>query len=145
MTIKINISDEQIKSIAASCTDSQEFAINVSNLIGLQLNDEVLAELREVYRKLSTKIEEDKAWDKYDTIIALLKAKGLNKIIYYEAWIDLEETWLDKWFSVFRLLDDKQIATACTKYLFERARFYSSKDYIDMLNGMLKNVEFEDF
>lgn len=141
MTIKINISDKQIKSIAANCTDSQEFAVHVSNIIGLQLNDDVLAELREIYRKLSTKIEEEKAWKKYDTIIALLNAKGLNRCIYYECWIDLEETWLYKWFSVFRLLDDEQIVAACEKYLFEQERFYHSSDYIDMLNGMLKQVK----
>ena len=141
MDIKINISDKELMNIASNCINSQEFAVHVSNLIGLRLNDNVLAELREVYRKLSTKIEEEKAWDKYDTIIALLNAKGLNKIIYYEAWIDLEETWLDKWSSVFRLLNDEQIAAACERYLFERERFYHSSDYIDMLNGLLNEME----
>lgn len=141
MTIKINISENELKDIAANCINSQEFAINVSNIIGLQANADLLAELREVYRKLSTKIEEEKAWKKYDTIIALLNAKGLNRCIYYECWIDLEETWLDKWFSVFRLLDDEQIVAACEKYLFEQERFYHSNDYIDMLNGLLHQTK----
>lgn len=137
MTIKINIKEEELKSIAAKCEDSQEFAKHICNLIGLHKTDEVLAELREVYRNLSVEVEKEKAWKKFDTIDALLRAKGLNRVIYYECWIDLEESWLDKWFSVFRLLDDKQILEVCEKYLFERERFYGSKDYIDRLNNLV--------
>lgn len=138
MTIKINIKEEELMGIAANCAGSQEFAEHVCNLVGLRQTDEVLAELREVYRNLSVEVEKEKAWKKFDTIDALLRAKGLNRVIYYECWIDLEESWLDMWFSVFRLLDDKQILDACEKYLFERERFYGSKDYIDRLNNLVE-------
>lgn len=137
MTIKINIKEEELMGIAMNCEDSQEFAKHICNIHRLPQTEDVLAELREVYRNLSVEVEKEKAWEKCDTIIALLKAKGLNRTIYYECWIDLEESWLDKWFSVFRLLDDKQILEVCEKYLFERERFYGSKDYIDRLNNLV--------
>ena len=66
-----------------------------------------------------------------------IECKGL----YYETWIDLDESWEEKWFSSFRYMKDDEIVDVCVKYLNEQERFYSSPDYYDMLNKMVANLE----
>ena len=64
------------------------------------------------------------------------------KDLWYEVWIDLSEDWIDKWFSSFRYMENKDIIEVCVKYLNDRERFYDSSDYIDMLNKMVADCDF---
>ena len=140
---------EELERIAKVCNTSDEFTIRAKNYLRDEkgINQSLMSdgELRDIFRKVDYDREREKAWKIYDEVIepSLLKrpeCKGL----WYEVWIDLSEDWIDKWFSSFRYMENKDIIEVCVKYLNDRERFYGSSDYTDMLNGMLKNCEFSE-
>ena len=134
--------NDELKAIALVCNTSEEFAVrakkylrNEKNICQPLMNDR---ELRELFRKVNYQNEVDKAWKTYKEIIKpeLLKrpeCKGL----WYEVWIDLEESWIDKWMQSFQYMENKNIIEICVKYLNDCEHFYTT-DYIDMLNNMIK-------
>jgi len=137
MTIK-----EELKQIAKNCITSEEFTERAKKYLketkGISQGIMSDSELRDIYRVVDKEREEDKAWEKFDNTIkpALLQRPDC-KNFWYEVWIDLEEDWLEKWFTSFRLMKDKEIIEVCAKYLAERDRFYFSPDYYDGLNKMV--------
>jgi hypothetical protein len=133
---------EELKQIARACKTSEEFS---KRAIVLYPNVMDEAELRELYRREAHERDRKKAWELYDKTIepALLK-RADTKDLWYETWIDLEETWIDKWFASFQYMKVDDIIEVCAKYLNERERFYGSSDYIDMLNTMVKDIKFDE-
>lgn len=140
---------EELESIAKVCNTSDEFTIRAKNYLRDEkgINQSLMSdgELRDIFRKVDYDREKEKAWNIYNEIIkpSLLKrpeCKGL----WYEVWIDLSEDWIDKWFSSFRYMNNKDIIEVCVKYLNDRERFYGSSDYTDMLNDMIKDCNFSD-
>ncbi len=140
---------EELESIAGVCNTSEEFSVRAKNYLRNEKNirQPLMSdgELREIFRKVSYQKEVDKAWEVYDNIInPSLKLRPECKGLYYEVWIDLSEDWIEKWFASFRYMEYKTIVEVCVKYLNDRERFYGSSDYIDMLNGMIKDCNFSD-
>ena len=139
--------NDELKAIALVCNTSEEFSVRAKNYLRNEknicqplMND---GELRELFRKVSYQNEVDKAWKVYNEIIKpSLKNRPECKGLWYEVWVDLSEDWIEKWFASFRYMEHKDIVEVCVKYLNDRERFYDSSDYIDMLNGMLKNCDF---
>lgn len=137
----------ELKEIALMCINSDEFTKRakdyLKNVKGIHQPIMEDSELRAIYHDEKAKEERAKAWDKLDKyIMPMLKKRADCKGLWYEVWIDLSESWLDKWFSSFRFMKDEEIIEVCAKYLNERERFYSSSDYYDMLNEMVKDAEF---
>lgn len=133
---------EELKQIANACITSDEFTQRAKNYLihkkGIRQKVMTDSELRELYRKTKKDEETKKAWDKYkNTIRPMLRKRPDCDDIYYEAWIDLSEAWIDMWFSTLRFMKDDEIIEVCAKYLNEQERFYDSSDYIDMLNNEL--------
>lgn len=133
---------EELKQITKVCITSDEFTQRAKNYLirkkGIRQKVMSDAELRELYRKTKKDEETKKAWDKYkNTIRPMLGKRPDCDDIYYEAWIDLSEAWIDMWFSTLRFMKDDEIVEVCAKYLNEQERFYDSSDYIDMLNNEL--------
>jgi hypothetical protein len=140
MTIK-----EELEQIARVCATSQEYTDKakayLKNCKGLTQPLMSDSELRDIYRKIDFQREIDKGWEKYDnTIDTMLKQRADCYNLWYETWIDLRETWEEKWMQSFRFMNDKEIVEVCAKFLNERDRFYGSPDYIDMLNKMIKDL-----
>ena len=117
MTIK-----EELEQIASVCITSEEYTERAKRYLKEEkgMKQDIMSdeELRDIYRSVDRKREVDKCWEKYDKIIlpALYKrteCKGL----YYETWIDLDESWEEKWFSSFRYMKDDEIVDVCVKYL----------------------------
>lgn len=141
MTIK-----EELEQIASVCITSEEYTERAKRYLkeekGMKqdiMNDE---ELRDIYREVNRKREVEKCWEKYDkTILPALYKRTECKGLYYETWIDLDESWEEKWFSSFQYMKDDEIVDVCVKYLNQQERFYSSPDYYDMLNKMIANLE----
>ena len=141
MTIK-----EELEQIARVCVTSQEYTDRakayLKNCKGLAQPLMSDGELRDIYRKIDIQREIDKAWEKYDnTIEPMLRQRADCKGLWYETWIDLSETWENKWMQSFRFMDDKAIVEVCAKYLNEQERFYDSPDYIDMLDKMVADIK----
>jgi hypothetical protein len=140
MTIK-----EELEQIARVCATSQEYTDKakayLKNCKGLTQPLMSDSELRDIYRKIDFQREIDKGWEKYDnTIDTMLKQRADCDNLWYETWIDLRETWEEKWMQSFRFMNDKEIVEVCAKFLNERDRFYGSPDYVDMLNKMIKDL-----
>ena len=140
---------EELESIAGVCNTSDEFTVRAKNYLRNEKNirQSLMSdgELREIFRKVNYQKEVDKAWEVYDNIInPSLKLRPECKGLWYEVWIDLSEDWIDKWFSSFRYMENKDIIEVCVKYLNDRERFYDSSDYIDMLNKMVADCDFSD-
>ena len=138
----------QLREIAAQCKTSDEFTKRakdyIKNVSKIDMDLMEDGELREIYRKVDYKRKVDEAWEKYDnTIKPMLKKRTDCKGLWYETWIDLSETWIDKWFSAFQFMSDEEIVNNCAKYLNEQQRFYDSPDYYDMLNNMVKIINEE--
>lgn len=137
---------DELKQIANVCITSAEFTNKAKTYLAKSKNIKQPmmsdSELRDIYREVEYNREVDKAWEKYDnTIKPMLFQRPECKHIYYEAWIDLEESWIYKWMNVFRYMNDNEIVEVCSKFLNEQERFYNSEDYIDMLNSLkLHNV-----
>lgn len=137
MTIK-----EELQQIAKVCITSSEFTDKAKSYLkknkGISQPLMSDSELRDIYRKVAYQREKDKAWEKYkNTVKPALKKRADCANLYYETWIDLEESWIDKWMQSFQFMSDKEIIEVCAKFLNEQERFYDSPDYIDMLNRML--------
>lgn len=131
---------EELKQIANVCITSDEFTQRAKNyLIRKGIKQTIMsdAELRELYRNEKKAEETEKAWAKYKNIRPMLGKRPDCDGIYYEAWVDLSEAWIDMWFSTLRFMKDDEIVEVCAKYLNEQERFYDSNDYIDMLNKLL--------
>lgn len=132
---------DELKQIANVCITSAEFTnkaktylVKSKNIKQPMMSD---SELRDIYREVEYKREIDKAWEKYNnTIQPMLVKRPECKHIYYEAWIDLSDSWEDKWMNAFRYMNDNEIVEVCSKFLNKQERFYSSPDYIDMLNSL---------
>lgn len=140
---------EELKKIAAACITSEEYTERAKKYLkeekGIKQDFMTDGELREIYRKADYEREKKKAWEKLDgTIIPALKKRPDCKGLWYEVWIDLDESWEDKWFAAFRLMKDEDIIEACAKYLNEQERFYSSPGYYDMLNKMVADIKWKD-
>lgn len=132
---------DELKQIANVCITSAEFTNRAKTYLAKSKNikQRIMSdsELRDIYREVEYDREVDKAWEKYDnTIKPILQKRPECKHIYYEAWIDLEDSWIYKWMNVFRYMNDNEIVEVCVKFLNEQERFYNSKDYIDMLNSL---------
>lgn len=137
MTIK-----EELQQIAKVCITSSEFTDKAKSYLknnkGISQPLMSDSELRDIYRKVAYQREKDKAWEKYgNTVEPALKKRADCANLWYETWIDLEESWIDKWMQSFQFMSDKEIIEVCAKFLNEQERFYDSPDYIDMLNKML--------
>jgi hypothetical protein len=132
---------EELKQIANVCITSDEFTQRAKNYLirkGIRQTMMSDAELRELYHNAKKAEETEKAWAKYkNTIRPMLGKRPDCDGIYYEAWVDLSEAWIDMWFSTLRFMKDDEIVEVCAKYLNEQERFYDSNDYIDMLNKLL--------
>lgn len=130
------LTDEDLKNLVANCATADEFVTRASEFINLPKS-----KLYDIYADESYKIEVIKALDKRDDVILPLLRERLDcQKLWYECWIDLEEEWTNMWFSSLRLLDDASIVEVCAKYLNERARFYSSGEYYNMLNNLIKQI-----
>ena len=135
---------EELEKIAGVCESSAEFTqrakLYLKEYKGIKqdiMND---AELRDIYREVDRKREEDNAWEKYDNVIhPMLNKRPECKGLWYEVWIDLTDTWIDKWFSTFRFMKDEEIVEVCVKFLNKQERFYDSPDYYDMLNRLVED------
>lgn len=138
---------EDLEQIAQNCISSEEFTERAHKYFKMNgwstppIDD---CGIRDIYRQVDLKRQEKAAWEKYNNTIepALLRrvdCKGL----WYETWIDLSETWLERWFASFCYMNDEQIIDACAKYLNERERFYGSPDYYDMLDKMVADIKFD--
>lgn len=141
MTIK-----EELEQIARVCITSQEYTDKAKAYLkdckGITQPLMSDSELRDIYRKIDLQREMDKAWEKYNnTIQPMLHKRADCKGLWYETWIDLSESWENKWMQCFRFMSDKEIVEVCAKYLNEQERFYHSKDYIDVLNQMVENIK----
>lgn len=136
---------DELVAIALVCKTSEEFEGRAKTYLkdvkGVNqpfMND---AELRELFRKANHEAEVKKAWEVLDKVIKpMLYKRPEVKGLWYEVWIDLDENWLDKWFSSFRYMDNVAIVEVCVKYLNDRERFYSSPDYYDMLNKLVADL-----
>ena len=141
MTIK-----QELEQIANVCITSQEFTERAKSYLknekGIKQAIMSDVELRDIYRTVERSREVEKCWEKYKNTIrpALIKRPDC-KDLWYECWIDLSECWEEKWFASFRFMKDEQIIEVCVKYLNEQERFYGSTDYIDMLDKMVENAE----
>jgi hypothetical protein len=141
MTIK-----QELEQIANVCITSQEFTERAKSYLknekGIKQAIMSDVELRDIYRTVERNREVEKCWEKYENTIrpALIKRPDC-KNLWYECWIDLSECWEEKWFASFRFMKDEQIIEVCVKYLNEQERFYDSTDYIDMLDKMVENAE----
>ena len=137
---------EDLEQIAQNCISSEEFTERAHRFFKMSgwptppISD---CGIRDIYRKIELKREEDKAWEKYDnTIKPMLHKRADCKGLWYETWIDLSETWLERWFASFQYMKDEEIVEVCAKYLNERERFYGSADYYDMLDKMVADIKF---
>lgn len=138
---------DELKQIANVCLTSKEFTDKAKAYLrgnkGISQPIMSDAELRDIYRETSFMREKKKAWEKYNNaILPALKKRPDCANIYYEAWIDLSQDWIDKWMHSFRFMSDNEILDVCAQYLNEQERFYGSDDYIDMLNNQLKSANF---
>ena len=137
---------DELEQIAKVCITSKEFTDKakayLKNNKGITQPIMTDSELRDIYRKVDYQREKDKAWEKYNNTIepALLKRADCANL-WHETWIDLEETWIEKWMQTFRYMSDNEIVEVCAKYLNECERFYGSPDYFDMLNNMVKDIK----
>ena len=137
---------EELEQIARVCITSQEYTDKAKAYLkdckGITQPLMSDSELRDIYRKIDLQREMDKAWEKYNnTIQPMLHKRADCKGLWYETWIDLSESWENKWMQCFRFMSDKEIVEVCAKYLNEQERFYHSKDYIDVLNQMVENIK----
>lgn len=140
---------DELKEIAQQCKTSEEFTRRAKSYLHnvKKIEQDIMKEsdLRDIFRKVDYKREKEKAWEKYNnTIEPMLKQRADCKKLWYETWIDLEESWIDKWFASFQFMGDKEIVEVCAKYLNEQERFYGSPDYYDMLNDMVKDVVWDE-
>lgn len=131
----------ELKQIANVCKSSAEFTDRAKTYLvkSKNIKQPIMSdsELRDIYREVEYNREVDKAWEKYNnTIKPMLRNRIECAHIYYEAWIDLTDSWIDKWMQTFRFMNDDEIVEVCVKYLNEQERFYSSPDYVDMLNNL---------
>lgn len=137
---------DNLRLIANRCVNSDEFVKRAKLYLAKNVRCQNMfhdSELREMYREVSLANGTKFARNKYvNTILPALKGKEECKTIYYEAWCDLDESFVEKWFSCFRYMDDNAIIEACVNFLYEQDRFYGSGDYIDMLNTCLKHAKF---
>jgi hypothetical protein len=138
---------EELESIAKVCNTSDEFTIRAKNYLRDEkgINQSLMSdgELRDIFRKVDYDREKEKAWKIYDEVIEpSLTKRPECKGLWYEVWIDLSEDWIDKWFSSFRYMENKDIIEVCVKYLNDRERFYGSSDYTDMLDKMVAECDF---
>ena len=135
----------ELEAIAGQCLTSAEFTKRaksyIKNVKGITQPLMSDCQLRDIFRKVDGRRMLKAAWEKYNTTIKpALNKRPECKGIWYEAWIDLAESWPDKWFECFRFMGDKEIIEACVKFLNERERFYDSPDYIDSLDSMIKDI-----
>lgn len=136
---------EELEQIAKACKTSEEFTnrakVYLTQCKGIKQPIMTDSQIRDIFRRVEKERIKKEAWDKYDKVIdPALKKRPDCKGIYYEAWIDLHEDWVEMWFKTFRFLGDEEIVEACAKYLNEQERFYSSPDYYDMLNNLIKDI-----
>ena len=136
----------ELREIANNCITSEEFTkrakVYIKEVKGISQDIMSDSELRDIYREVDYKREVDNAWDKFKhTILPMLLKRADCKKLWYETWIDLEESWEEKWFASFRFMKVEDIVDVCAKYLNERERFYSSPDYYDMLNELVKDIK----
>ena len=137
---------EELEQIAKVCITSREFTDRAKDYLknnkGITQPIMSDSELRDIYRAVDYQREYDKAWEKYNnTIQPMLKKRADCANLWYETWIDLSDTWIDKWMQTFRYMSDNDIVEVCAKYLNECERYYDSPDYIDMLDNMAKAME----
>lgn len=138
---------DDLRQIARVCKSAEEFTDRAHGFLNDIVKQPICtdAELRKLYTQEQRFLDEKQAWSVYDeTITPALNKRADCKELWYEVWIDLEETWLDKWFASFRFMDVKEVVEVCAKYLNERERFYDSPLYIDVLNEMIKDIKFEE-
>lgn len=130
------MTEKGLKDLVANCETADEFVTRASEFINLPKS-----KLYDIYADESYKIEVVKALNRRDdVIIPLLRERVDCQKLWYECWIDLEEEWTNMWFSSLRLLDDASVVEVCAKYLNEQARFYSSGEYYNMLNNLIKQI-----
>ena len=121
---------DELREIAMQCISSKEFTKRAKKFLHSKLTQDIMTdvELRDIYRNVSHNREIERAWEKYkNTIYPALSQRADCKKLWYETWIDLEETWIDKWLSAFHLMKDNEIIEACAKYLNEQERYYDSQ------------------
>ena len=132
---------DELKKIANVCKSSTEFTNRAKTYLAKSKNitQPIMKdnELRDIYREVEYNREVEKGWEKYrNTIHPMLNQRIECQHLYYEVWIDLSDSWKDKWMSTFRFMSDDEIVEVCAKFLNEQERFYNSEDYIDMLNSL---------
>lgn len=132
---------DELKQIANVCITSAEFTNKAKTYLAKSKNIKQPmmsdSELRDIYREVEYNREVDKAWEKYNhTIQPMLHQRIECQHLWYEVWIDLSDSWIDKWMDAFRYMRDDEIVEVCVKFLNEQERFYSSPDYTDMLNSL---------
>lgn len=131
---------DELKQIANVCKSSTEFANRAKTYLAKSkhITQPIMkdSELRDIYREVEYNREVEKAWEKYNnTIHPMLHQRIECQHLYYEVWIDLSDSWIEKW-QTFRFMSDDEIVEVCAKFLNEQERFYKSEDYIDMLNSL---------
>lgn len=136
----MTISDE-LKPLAKVCKSSAEFTDRAKKYVAKKYPFWVSLvkdnEYREIYREAEYENEVEKGWERYNKIILPMLHQRIEcQHLYYEVWVDLSDSWEDKWMSTFRLMRDDEIVEVCVKFLNEQERFYNSDDYIDMLNSL---------
>ena len=132
---------QELTQIANVCKSSVEFTNRAKLFLAKskKITQPIMtdSELRDIYRNVEYQREVDKAWEKYNNTIKPMLTKRIEcQHIWYEAWIDLTNSWEDKWMHTFRFMGDAEIVEVCVKFLNEQERFYKSVDYIDMLNSL---------
>lgn len=137
---------DELKKIANVCKSSTEFTNRAKTYLAKSKNitQPIMKdnELRDIYREVEYNREVDKAWEKYNNTIKPMLCQRIEcQHLWYEVWVDLSDSWIDKWMQTFRFMNDNEIVEVCVKFLNEQERFYSSVDYTDMLNSLkLHNV-----
>lgn len=115
---------EELEQIAKACKTSEEFTnrakVYLTQCKGFKQPIMTDSQIRDIFRRVEKERIKKEAWGKYDKVID----PALKKM----------------WFKTFRFLGDEEIVEACAKYLNEQERFYSSPDYYDMLNNLIKDI-----
>lgn len=132
---------DELKQIANVCKSSTEFANRAKTYLAKSkhITQPIMKdnELRDIYREVEYNREVEKGWERYNKLILPMLHQRIEcQHLYYEVWVDLSDSWEDKWMSTFRFMRDDEIVEVCVKFLNEQERFYNSDDYIDMLNSL---------
>lgn len=137
---------DELRGIAKVCITPNEFVMRAMYYLknSYDVHEPLMSdsELRDIFRKVSYDNEVSKAWEVYKKVVSPMLGKRSDcKGLWYEAWIDLEDDWLAKWFASFRYMGIDAIVEVCVKYLNDRDHFYVSSDYTDMLDKRIADCE----